>query len=184
MKLVTAMALLLSGSIQLQAQTATLQGQNTDESKAILPGATVTLKGPSGQARSATASVDGHYMFAGLEQGADYSVVASAPGLVLPAPVRVVLKAGVQTLDLQLKVVAARQQLTVQDSAEPAVTTDPSNNASALTIKGDDLQALADDPEDLAADLAALAIWCFNVRASPHKPLGGRPEPKRLTSAL
>jgi hypothetical protein len=157
MKLVIAMALLLSGSIHLHAQTATLQGQITDESKAILPGATVTLNGPSGQARSATASADGRYIFAGLEQGADYSVVASAPGLVLADPVRIVLKAGFQTLDLQLKVVATRQQLTVQENAGPAVTTDPSNNASALTIKGDDLQALADDPEDLAADLAALA---------------------------
>ena len=33
----------------------------------------------------------------------------------------------------------------------------PPNNASALVIRGDDLQALSDDPEDLAADLQALA---------------------------
>ena len=39
----------------------------------------------------------------------------------------------------------------------PSVNADPSNNASALVIRGDDLQALSDDPEDLAADLQALA---------------------------
>src|SRR6202011_5283846 len=31
------------------------------------------------------------------------------------------------------------------------------NNASATVIRGEDLQALSDDPEDLAADLQALA---------------------------
>ena len=37
------------------------------------------------------------------------------------------------------------------------MSTDSSNNASALVLKGDDLAALSDDPDDLAADLQALA---------------------------
>jgi len=37
------------------------------------------------------------------------------------------------------------------------VSADAANNASSLILRGDDLQALADDPEDLQADLMALA---------------------------
>src|SRR5581483_6055022 len=37
------------------------------------------------------------------------------------------------------------------------VSTEASSNASAVVLRGDDLQALSDDPEDLATDLQALA---------------------------
>ena len=37
------------------------------------------------------------------------------------------------------------------------MSADAANNASSLILRGDDLQALADDPEDLQADLMALA---------------------------
>src|SRR5207253_4621293 len=72
-------------------------------------------------------------------------------------PVKVTLKGGSQTLNLQLKIASTAQQVTVQDAAVPAVTADPANNASALVLRGEALQSLADDPEDLAADLQALA---------------------------
>ena len=39
----------------------------------------------------------------------------------------------------------------------PSVSTDAANNASALVLQGDDLDALSDDPNDLQADLQALA---------------------------
>ena len=67
------------------------------------------------------------------------------------------LKAGIQLLNLQLNVATTAQQVTVQDNPGPSVTADPSNNASALVIQGEDLQALSDDPEDLQTDLQALA---------------------------
>src|SRR5207245_4330480 len=57
----------------------------------------------------------------------------------------------------QSKVATTAQQVTIQDNPGPSVTADPSNNASALVIQGEDLQALSDDPEDLQADLQALA---------------------------
>jgi hypothetical protein len=49
------------------------------------------------------------------------------------------------------------EKVTVSEDAAPAVSTDSANNASALILRGDDLDALPDDPDDLAADLAALA---------------------------
>ena len=39
----------------------------------------------------------------------------------------------------------------------PPWTTDSSNNASAIVLRGADLEALSDDPDDLAEDLQALA---------------------------
>jgi hypothetical protein len=45
----------------------------------------------------------------------------------------------------------------VQENNGPAVSTDASNNAGALVLRGDDLLALSDDPDDLLTDLQALA---------------------------
>jgi hypothetical protein len=70
---------------------------------------------------------------------------------------KVTLKSGVQTLNLQLNVVLSEQQVTVQDNGRPTVSTESNNNASAVVLRGNDLQALADNPEDLQADLLALA---------------------------
>src|SRR5205807_8934886 len=45
----------------------------------------------------------------------------------------------------------------VEDSGSPAVSTEASANASAIVLRGSDLDALSDNPDDLAADLQALA---------------------------
>src|SRR5882724_4794166 len=139
----------------LFAQTATLRGTVTDETGAIIPQAKVTLSGPGGLVKTTTAGDDGTYSFAGLAPG-NYTVQASAPDLA-QQPVKTALKLGVQTLNLQLKVASTVQQVTVQENAGPALGTDPTSNTNALILRGEDLQALSDDPEDLAADLQALA---------------------------
>ena len=138
-----------------------MRGQITDESGAVVPGAKVTLTkvslaGAAGQVKTATAAADGTYSFAGLAPG-EYRLQAAAPELTMPQPVKITLSSGNQVLNLQLKVAATAQQVTVRESGGPSVSADPSNNASALVIRGEDLQALSDDPEDLAADLQALA---------------------------
>ena len=143
-------------TIPVFAQTATLRGQVTDESGAIIPGATVTLTGPSGVVKTLTTGSDGTYSFAGLAPG-KYKVLASAPDLAMAQPAQIALSGGVQSLNLQMKVASTVQQVTVQENAGPGVTAEAANNASALVIRGDDLQALSDDPEDLQADLQALA---------------------------
>ena len=46
----------------------------------------------------------------------------------------------------------------VQVDSEPVtVSTSPDNNASAIVIKGKDLDALSDDPDELSSELQALA---------------------------
>jgi len=138
------------------AQTATLRGQVTDESGALVPRAKVSLTAPDGSVKAATADARGSYSFEKLAPG-PYTAAATAPDLATPQPVKTTLRPGAQTLDLQLKVVVANQQVTVQENAGPSVSTDAANNASALVLCGDELQALSDDPDDLAADLQALA---------------------------
>ena len=71
-------------------------------------------------------------------------------------PARVVVNPGVQTFNLQLKVVSVAQQVTVEERAA-LVTPEPANNASATVLRGDDLQALSDNPDDLIAELMAIA---------------------------
>ena len=151
-----AVALAFLVSQVLSAQTATLRGQITDESGAVIPGAKVTLSSPSGTAKGTAADNNGIYNFAAVTPG-DYTVRASAPDLSLAQPAKVTLRAGSHTLNLVLRVASLSEKLTVQDTAGPALTTDSSNNASAVVLRGADLDALSDNPDDLAADLSALA---------------------------
>lgn len=140
----------------LCAQTAILRGQVTDESGAVVPGAKIALTGAPGGPKSTAADATGSYTFAGLTPG-DYSVVASAPDLSQAQPARIALKPGAQTLNLVLRVASMAEKVTVAESGGPAVSTEASNNASAVVLQGADLDALSDDPDDLAADLQALA---------------------------
>jgi len=139
----------------LFAQTATLRGQVTDQSGAMVPAAIITLTDAKGLAKTTTADNHGAWSFAGLAPG-NYGVQGSAPQLAL-APVKISLKAGAQTLNLQLKVASLVEKLTVADNAGSSVSTAAANNASAVVLTGDDLDALADNPDDLLADLQALA---------------------------
>jgi Carboxypeptidase regulatory-like domain len=148
-------AIVLLSSAAAECQTASLRGQVLDESGAVVPKATVTLTDSAGLVRTTDASRDGSYSFAELPPG-KYTVRASAPKLD-EQPIAVTLKQGFQTLRLVVKVAATQQQLTVQENSGPALSTDSTNNATALVLRDKDLSALADDPEDLATDLQALA---------------------------
>jgi hypothetical protein len=143
-------------SSPLLAQTAILRGIATDESGAVIPGAKVTVSGPSGLVKITTTGTDGSYSVVGLPPG-NYTVQAAAPDLSMGQPAKITLSTGTITLNLQLKVASTVQQVTIQEDAGPQVTTDPSNNASALVLSGNDLDALPDDPDDLQEDLQALA---------------------------
>jgi len=147
---------LLVISLPLCAQTVALRGQIMDESGAVVPGATVTINGPSGLLKTVTSGNDGSYSFVGLPAGS-YTVRVSASDLTQAQPVKIALQSGTQSLNVKMKVASVTQQVTVQESAGPSVSTDPSSNSSATVLRGEDLQALSDDPDDLQSDLQALA---------------------------
>ncbi|MGI8744007.1 MAG: carboxypeptidase regulatory-like domain-containing protein [Bryobacteraceae bacterium] len=144
-------------AVAVFAQSAgTLRGVISDESGAVIPGAKVTVTGGPKVARSVTSGPDGSYAVPGLPAG-DYVVAATSPGMAQYQPAKVSVAPGTQSLNLQLRVALETQQVTVEASTAPAVSTDPASNAGQLILRGEDLQALPDDPDDLQADLQALA---------------------------
>src|SRR5580698_4525619 len=134
-----------------------VHGVVTDESGALVPGAKVTVSNAAGPVKTGTAGNDGSYSINGIPSG-QYNVVATSPGLQQAQPFAVDLSASPNaTANIQLQVAAEKQEVTVQENAGPQVSVDPSQNAGALVLRGTDLQALSDDPDDLQADLQALA---------------------------
>jgi hypothetical protein len=138
------------------AQSGELRGQVTDQNGGIIVGAKVTLRSTNGQTKTATTDIAGSYSFNNLPSG-EYTVEASAPSLILQEPARISLTRGGQTLNLQLGVFIPQQNITVQENNRTTVSTDSNSNASAQVLKGEDLDALGDSPEDLQEALLALA---------------------------
>jgi len=138
------------------AQTASLRGRVFDQTGAVVQAAEVTLQGPQASTVNAATATDGSYEFTSLVPGT-YEVSASAAQLTTPTPVHITLTGGPVTLDLRLGIVAVQQEVKVGDAEAPSVTTDSSDSAGSVIIKGDDLNALGDDAQDLQADLQALA---------------------------
>jgi len=138
------------------AQAGSLRGQVTDQNGAVVAGAKITARGPAGILKTTTTDGNGSYSFTGLASG-DYKVDASAPSLALQAPVNISLRSGIQNLNLQLTVLIPEQNITVQENNRAVVSTDANTNASAQVLRGEDLDALGDSPEDLQEALLALA---------------------------
>src|SRR6202162_3173781 len=150
--------LVFSAAMFGQPGSGIVRGVVTDESGALVPGAKVTVSSASGPVKSVTAAGDGNYSVTGLSPGR-YVVQAASPGLVQAQPATVDVSGGLQpaSLNLQLRVAAEKQEVTVQENPGPTISVDPSQNAGALILRGADLDALSDDPDDLQADLQALA---------------------------
>jgi hypothetical protein len=138
-----------------QQPAGTIKGVLTDDSGAVIPAATVALAGSGGR-KAAQTQADGTYSFASLAPG-QYTVAVAYPGFAPFTRTVTVAAGGTVQVSVQLAVTAEKQQITVQAEAGPTVSVEPDNNATALVIKDADLQALPDDPDDLADALQALA---------------------------
>ena len=140
-----------------QPATATVRGHIADPTGALIPGAKVVVVAPGGkQAASATADAAGAYVVNGLAAGA-YSVRATFPGFAAFASPFIQLAAGqVKRVDISMAMEVAQQSVVVSDDS-PTVSVEASGNASAIVIKGKDLEALSDDPDELSSELTALA---------------------------
>ncbi|CAN5341023.1 TonB-dependent receptor [soil metagenome] len=143
-------------SATLAQQTAgTLRGQVKDEFGGVIVGATIVAADAGGVEKTATANEEGVYVLSGLAPGA-YTVRASANGFAQYENAGVEIAAGRPVpLDITLGVTIAGEEVTI--ASEAPVSTEPENNASALVLRGEDIEALPDDPDDLAEALQALA---------------------------
>jgi Carboxypeptidase regulatory-like domain len=154
MKTIFNFALLVCLALSLQAQTPPiLHGTVTDPSGALVPGALVQLRGPGPEQR-ATTNDDGQYSFATLRTGS-YTVRVIAKGFTLNQRQNFEISAPT-TLDVQLTIESDSQVVNVEETAGQ-VSTDPGNNGDALVMHAKELEALSDDPDELAQQLQAMA---------------------------
>ena len=141
-------------SIFAQQNGSALRGRVKDQFGGLVVGVTVTVIDDKGTERTATSNDQGIYVFTGLAPG-KYTLRASAPGFALYQRPAINLTPGrAATLNVTLAVMIAAAEVTIE--AAPAVSTQPEDNASAIVLKGSDLDALPDDPEELAQALQAL----------------------------
>src|SRR5438552_5583500 len=153
---IIALALSVAASYVLAQQArGTLRGVVKDEFGALIAGATVTVTDASDRRRTATTSGEGIYTFDGLVAGR-YGVSALANGFATSVETPIEVQASQRSsLDITLKVTIAEQRVTVQ--ATTPISTEVANNADQIVVGGKDLDALPDDPAELAAALTALA---------------------------
>src|SRR5215831_4797259 len=133
-----------------------LTGSVTDPSGAGIPKASVRLTDANGASYDATTSREGVYEFKSLAPGS-YTLKAVAKGFALFTQEDVRIAASqVQRLSISLTIQIEEQKVEVTDTTTK-VDVDPSNNAGTVVMKGKDLEALSDDPDELQSELLALA---------------------------
>ena len=145
----------LAVQIGLAQNAGTVRGTVTDPSAASVPGATAQI---TGNGTSRNAKTDGQGKFTITLPPGSYNVRADAKGFTTFLQQNLTVSAGqVSPLDIALQIAAEAQEVQVSDQAAGQVSVDPSSNVGALVLKNEDLDALPDDPDDLQADLEALA---------------------------
>jgi len=149
------LAFLLIHSITALAQRpASLRGQVTDQLGAVVVGVSVTLADSNGKKTATQTDSSGVYRFDNLTGGV-YTLTAQQKGFASETIAGLELSSGANTHDIHLGISIDEQRVTVDDMR--AVSTDPNNNKTARIISGKDLNSLSDDPNELAAQLDALA---------------------------
>ncbi|MDT5268643.1 MAG: hypothetical protein QOH49_829 [Acidobacteriota bacterium] len=143
-----------AGAAMAQQTAATLRGQVSDEFGGVIIGATITVTDAAGKAKSTVTDSDGAFNVPGLTPGR-YSVRVFSTGFALFENPEVDVAAGRNELPkVTLGVSLEKEEVTV--AAEGPVSVDNAS-AGAIVLKGKDLEALPEDPDELAAALQALA---------------------------
>jgi len=141
----------------LAAGTTGVHGQVLDQTGALIPGATVSALATDGASRDVNANEFGQYSIRGLQPG-KFNFTVFATGFATATMANVELAVGVdKSLDFNLLVATAKQEVRVEESNLAQLSVDAASNVGAIVIKGTDLDALSDDPDDMQSDLEALA---------------------------
>jgi len=135
--------------------TGIIRGTVTDPDAAIIPGAAITLSSTGGKDVTAKSGSDGSFRIA--VPAGTYNVTIVMPGFAPYSHTAVKVAAG-QSIALDAKMIVGDETTTINVTSEVAsVGVDADQNASATVIKGKDLEALSDDPDELSSELSALA---------------------------
>jgi hypothetical protein len=152
--LLFSLALAFPSPLLAQA-TGSLRGQVLDPSGAVVPGAAVTLtEGPA--VLNVQSGNDGVYTFKSIPPGS-YTLTVQANGFADLSKTGIVVAPGqTRQQNVSLAIAVQQQDITVTDQ-KSGVSVNPDENSSALVVKGSDLDALSDDPDELQNELQALA---------------------------
>jgi Carboxypeptidase regulatory-like domain/TonB dependent receptor len=158
LKIVSLLAFLLLflGAVCAQVPVGSLRGLVTDPSGAAVAGATVAVLPAEGTSSTATTNRDGIFEVKPLAPG-KYTVQVFAPGFAKFSVKDVAIAAGSpMVLNVHLTIQEQQERVIVSDSTTQ-LDTSGGSNANSLTLKGKDLEALSDDPDELQDELTALA---------------------------
>ncbi len=145
----------LGCSTSLAQRIPSLRGQVTDELGSVIVGATISITNSQGMIVSVESDERGNFHFASLPSGL-YSLAVSQAGFASHQQADVAIVDGrTIVVNVTLRVAVVQGQVTVDPGA--AVDIDQNSNRSSLVLRGSDLNALSDDPNELAAELSALA---------------------------
>jgi len=139
-----------------QNPTGEIRGVVADPSGAVIASANVVLASSDGATTTTTSGRDGAFHFATVKPGT-YTLVIEAKGFATTTLDAIEVEAGKliqKSVNMELPV--EQQQVEVKEDSI-GVSTSADNNASAMVIKGKDLDALSDDPDELQNELTALA---------------------------
>ena len=146
------------GQASAAVATATLRGHITDQTGALIPGAKITITtAADATVTTATADSGGAYEVRGLAPGG-YIVKADYAGFApFQSPIIALTAGQAKRVDIAMAIQAEQQNVTVTDDDSPTVNVEASGNANSIVLKGKDLDALSDDPDELSNELSALA---------------------------
>ena len=155
-KVVLLMVVLLS-ALAIQAQstaTGTLRGRVVDQLGGLIVDASVSLVDGQGKIRTTKTTADGGFSITSLTTGT-YVIRVKAAGFSPYENSEVEITSGrVTQLVVNLTISPTEAEITVTQSQ---LSVDVGNNANGLVLSGKMLDALPDDPEELAASLQMLA---------------------------
>lgn len=135
-------------------QLHTLRGQVKDQLGALVAGVEITLENKSGKVISTKTNAQGSYVFEKLPPG-KYKLAAVAEGFAPFLEAQLLIPHPQNSYDIKLSIEVEAQQVTVGENRGLGV--EANQSASALVLRGEELELLPDDPEDLAASLRNLA---------------------------
>jgi hypothetical protein len=151
------MIAMLPTVLHTQSRGGAIEGRLTDSSNAVIPGASVQVQGSAGFSRIVTTDAEGKYAINGLP-GGRYSIQVDWPGFTpFRSQTFEVSGSGQRILDVKLTLSETHQEIRVEADGFEPVSVDANSNVSATILRGKDLESLPDDPDDLLADLQALA---------------------------
>jgi hypothetical protein len=139
-----------------QTPSGAIRGQVVDPSGAAVVGATVLVLPVEGASITATTNRDGAFDVKPLAPG-KYTVQVFATGFAQFEAKDVAVIIGTPAVvNVRLNIEEQKEKVEVSETTTQLGTSSDSN-ANSITLKGKDLEALSDDPDELQDELTALA---------------------------